>query len=68
VQVVAVYLNCMKREKGHKEENTKSIRPTLKACISVIIGWIPLKLEMECFLPHGIFHSKNGAVLLRNYS
>jgi len=54
-------------EKKKIKKNTKNIRQTLKALISVMAGWIRLKFWMECFLPRGTFHSKNGAVLFRYY-
>jgi len=38
----------------------------LKAHISVMAGHICLKFGIECVLPQGTYHSKNGVVLLRH--
>ena len=50
-----------------KKKNTKNIRRIFRAPISMMAKWIRLKFGMECILPQGTFHSKNGAVLLSYY-
>jgi len=66
MKIIAIFLKCKKKNKIRKKD-TKNIRQTLKVRISVMAGQIQLKFEMECVLPQGTFHSKNGAVLFWHY-
>ena len=59
----ASYYNFSKVCKAKKKKitkNTKKIRRTLKAHISVIDGQIDLKVGMGDTLPQGSFHRKIG--------
>ena len=49
-----------KKKIKNKNKNTKKIRQTLEACISVMDGQIHLKFGMGGALPRGNFHSKNA--------
>ena len=63
-QVITIFLKCAKRRFRRK---IWKIRQILKVSISVMAKRIWLKIGMECILPRGIFHCKNGAVLFRHY-
>ena len=55
---------CKKKRKIKKKNMKNIIRQTLKVSISVTVGEIWPKLGMECALPQGSFHSKNGEVII----
>ena len=65
-QVIAIFLKCAKRRRLIKK-NTKNIRRTLKALISVMAKQIRLEVRMECVLPRWTFHNKNGVVPFWHY-
>jgi len=61
------YCNFGCKKKKIKETNTKNIKWNLKACISMMAGWIHVKSGMGGAPHQGNIHSKNGLLLFRHY-